>query len=97
MLRSVGITSSLLGKRGLSFVAAESSCRYNSSARFDDVLTVRVRIVRIGNNSVAYTSAINKGRTVIAEGRVTDVMVDRTGKRSKIPPDVRKKLSRYAK
>lgn len=97
MLRSLGIMSALLGKRGLRFVAVESSCRYNSSAKFDDILTVSVRITRIGNSSVAYMNTIKKGRTVIAEGRVTYVMVDRTGRPSKIPPDVRKRLSRYAK
>lgn len=97
MLRSVGINSSLLGKRGLSFVAAESSCRYYASARLDDVLTATVRIMRIGDNSVVYQNTIKKEKKVIADGRVIDVMVDRTGKPVKIPPDVKKRLSRYAK
>lgn len=95
MLRSLGIGPSILTSRGLGFVAAESSCTYHASARFDDLLIVRVEVIRIGNKSVTYVHTITKGRKRIAEGMVTDVMVDRTGRPKRIPADIGKKLSRH--
>lgn len=95
MLRSSGIAPAILSRRGLGFVAAESSCRYRASARFDDLLTVGVEVIRIGNKSVTYMHRITKGGKKIAEGTVTDVMVDRAGRPKKIPADIGKKLSRH--
>ncbi|MDV3244535.1 MAG: acyl-CoA thioesterase [Nitrososphaerales archaeon] len=94
LLRSLGIVPALLSRKGLGFVAAESSCRYHASARFDDLLTLGVEISRIGDNSITYTHTIKKGKRRIAEGRVIDVMVDRTGRSTKISPEIRRKLSR---
>ncbi len=93
LLRSLGIVPALLSRKGLDF-AAESSCRYHASARFDDFLTLGVEIARIGDNSITYTHTIKKGNTRIAEGRVIDVMVDRAGRSTKISPEIRRKLSR---
>jgi acyl-CoA thioester hydrolase len=94
LLRTLGITPAVLQRRGMGFVAGESTCRYHASAKFDDVLTVAVRVARIGNSSVAYLHSISKGKTRIAEGRVTDVLVDTAGKPLKIPQDIRRKLQR---
>ncbi|MDV3293147.1 MAG: acyl-CoA thioesterase [Nitrososphaerales archaeon] len=95
MLRSSGIAPSILSRRGLGFVAAESSCTYHASARFDDLLTVAVEIIRIGDKSVTYMHTITKGRKRIAEGTVTDVMVDRAGRPKRMPEDIGKKLSHF--
>jgi acyl-CoA thioester hydrolase len=92
LLRSAGLNPGYLTERRLGFVAAESSCRYLSSARFDDYLTLRVWIERVGRSSVTYHHVIMKGRTKVAEGRVTDVMVDREGEPTEIPTEVRKRL-----
>ncbi len=96
MLRKAGITLSFLKTRRLGFVAAESNCRYLSSARFDDVLSLGVKISKIGNSSVEYVHEIRKGKSTVARGKVTDVLVGSTGQPVKIPPDVRERLSRYA-
>ncbi|MDV3277136.1 MAG: acyl-CoA thioesterase [Nitrososphaerales archaeon] len=95
MLRTMGITPALLRKRGMGFVAGESTCRNHASAKFDDVLTVAIQVARVGNSSVTYLHTISKGKTRIAEGRVTDVLVDEGGKPLKIPPDMKKKLLRH--
>lgn len=95
MLREVGIDLSFLKRRGLGFVAAESSCRYLSSAKFDDLLTLEVRVSRVGGSSVTYEHKISKGRTRVAEGRVTDVLVGLGGKPARIPDDIRERLLRF--
>ncbi len=95
LLRELGITLRSLKKRDLGFVAARSSCRYHSSASFDDLLTLRVGVVSVGRTSVTYGHDIRKGRTKIAEGEVVDVMVNPKGKPVPIPADIRRQLARF--
>ena len=95
MLREAGVTIGLLKKRHLGFVAAEAKCRYLSSAKFDDLLTLKVRVSKIGSTSVEYYHAVMRGREEVAEGKVTDVMVGKSGRPAKIPDDIRDRLSRY--
>ncbi len=95
LLRKIGINHSFLKKRRLGFVAAEAQCRYHSSAKFDDVLTLGVSIERIGRSSVVYSHRIKKGRTTVAEGRVTDVMVRSDRRPVRMAADIRSRLSRY--
>lgn len=94
MLRAAGVTNELLKNKGFGFVAAEASCRYRASARFDDVLSLRVKVEKMGTSSVTYAHEITKGRELIAEGRVTDVLVADGGRPSKIPEELRTMLSR---
>lgn len=96
MCRGVGVTLSLLRRRGLSFVAAESGCRYFGSARFDDLLSLRVGVASVGRSSVVYSHIIARGRRKLAEGRVVDVMVDLKGKPTPVPEDVRRRLAKYS-
>ena len=96
MLRKEGITLKFLRERRLGFVAGEASCRYLSSARFDDLLTLRVGVARMGNSSVTYHHEVFRGKEEVAIGRVADVLVGPKGKPVKIPEDVRKMLSRYS-
>ena len=97
LLRAAGATIGFLKKRGLGFVAAESRCRYLSSARFDEVLTLSVHVSRVGSSSVEYAHLVKRGGKKVAEGKVTDVMVGKGGKPTKIPQDVRERLLRYKK
>ncbi len=96
LLRRMGITLSLLTRRGLGFVAAEASCRYHSSGRFDELLTLDVSVAKLGVSSVTYSHKIRRGRVLVAEGRVTDVMVDARREPVEIPAEFRKKLSTFA-
>jgi acyl-CoA thioester hydrolase len=96
MLRKLGITLDYLRQKNFLFVAAEALCRYRSSARFDDVLTLGVRVERVGSSSVTYAHEITKGGVVLAEGKVTDVLVGEGGKPSKITDEMREMLQRYS-
>jgi len=96
MLRAAGITLGYLNRKGLGFVAVESGCRYFSSAKFDDALTASVSVAKIGTSSVTYSHIVSNGRRKIAEGTVSDVLVGRDKKPTRIPEEVRRMLSRYA-
>lgn len=93
MLREVGLTLSAMKTRRLGFVAASSSCRYHSSAKFDEVLTLQAWVARLGRTSVTYGHKILKGRKLVAEGEVVDVLVGRDGRPAAIPHDIRKMLA----
>jgi acyl-CoA thioester hydrolase len=95
MLRKAGITARFLKSRGVGFVAGESVCRYLSSARFDEVLDLGVKVSRVGNSSVEYAHTITRGRTKVAEGKVTDILVGVDGKPKGIPDDIRSMLSKF--
>jgi acyl-CoA thioester hydrolase len=94
MLRKAGITLPYLRKRKLGFVAAEATCRYLESARMDDLLTLKVKVARIGESSITYSHEISRGRTTIARGSVTDVMVS-AGRPARIPEDMKERLSGF--
>ncbi|MCF7805236.1 MAG: acyl-CoA thioesterase [Candidatus Marinimicrobia bacterium] len=79
-------------KFNLEMVLVESHCVYKKPARFDDLLTVRVRIGDIGRSSfkVFYEITRNSTDDVIAEIRTHHVCVDRDSfKPVSIPEAVR--------
>lgn len=96
MLREAGVTPQYLIRKRLGFVAAEVACRYLSSARFDEVLRLDVRVEKVGRSSVTYSHEITKNGAKVATGRVTDVMVGAGGRPATIPEAIRKKLARYS-
>ena len=95
MLRSAGITLASLKRKGLAFVAAEVSCRYLASARFDEELKLSVAVSKIGRTSVEYSHRIAHGKREVAEGRVTDVLVGQDGKPAKLTEDLKRRLAKY--
>lgn len=92
MLRKAGITYSYLKGRKLGFVAGQVKCSYHSSAKFDDLLSLEVWVSRIGKTSVTYDHRIGRGKSVLAEGSVTDVLVRENGRPSKIEGELRRRL-----
>ncbi|MDJ0269950.1 MAG: acyl-CoA thioesterase [Aigarchaeota archaeon] len=97
LLRELGITSDYLQRLGLHFVAAEASCRYFGSARFDELLQVKTWISKLGNSSIRYEHIIereNDGQKLV-HGFVVDVLVDADGRPVSLPAEMREKLSKY--
>jgi 4-hydroxybenzoyl-CoA thioesterase/acyl-CoA thioester hydrolase len=78
MLRSLGI-SVLPRETGDPAVPAvtwpriSASCQYASAARFEDLLTITVRVARIGTTSVEYHFRFTRGDGLIADGKITTV------------------------
>jgi len=68
-------------------VLAHASVDFRASARFDDLLTVWVRLDRVGQSSFAFAYRIERGETLVCEARTVHVTVDRQT-RAKLPvPD----------
>ena len=94
MLRGLGVTQEYLTDRGLQFYAAQASCKYHASARFDETLKVKSWISEIGRKSVSYRHKIlrEKNSELIVDGRITDVLVNRKSKPAQLPNELTMKL-----
>jgi len=74
LLRSVGLSVIAKDSSGtITWPRVRATCDFQSAARFEDVLTIEVRIARIGKKSVTYRHRfILEGRDV-ASGEMTAV------------------------
>ncbi|GAA2593726.1 thioesterase family protein [Actinomadura fulvescens] len=81
---------------GYDLVVAESRIRYRDGARFDELMDVRMPVVRLGTTSMIVRPEFRVGERLIADGEVRHVFIDPPTKRKKeIPPDVRLALESY--
>ncbi len=71
-------------------VVAEVACRYHASIAFPDVVTVGLRVARLGTSSVRYELAIfrNEEDVASAEGYFVHVFVQRGAQRPVPIPDI---------
>jgi acyl-CoA thioester hydrolase len=63
-------------ERGVDAVVAEANIRFRSPARYDDVLELRARIVRLGTTSLTTEIDVVRDGEVLVEGRLRHVFVD---------------------
>jgi acyl-CoA thioester hydrolase len=72
-------------------VVAEASCRYKRPARFDDLLTIRTRVVEAQRRTVRFAYEIfNDAGELIATGETLHVICDHTGRPKSLPEKYRK-------
>ncbi len=84
-------------ERGVDAVVAEATARFRAPARFDDVLTLRCQVTRIGTTSMTTRIEVLRGEDLLVEGRLQHVCVDaRTWKKTELPDWVRAGLLRFA-
>lgn len=73
------------------------SCEYHGPARFEDEITLKLRVTKVGGKSLSYEVDFLNGETLLAKGKLTSVCVALqadTFKAIAIPESVRGKLSR---
>ncbi len=76
-----------LHEAGFDIVLVHAGCDFRSSARFDDPLTVWVRLAHVGQSSFGFAYHIERGDTLICTAKTVHVTIDRKT-RQKIPiPD----------
>ena len=72
-------------------VVAEAHCRYKRSARFDDLLTVRTRIIESKRRMVKFGyEIVNQDGEQIATGETVHVICDRQGRPKSLPEKYRR-------
>ncbi|HWG57596.1 MAG TPA: thioesterase family protein [Candidatus Acidoferrales bacterium] len=73
-------------------VVAEASCRYKRPARFDDLLTIRTRILEAQRRTVRFGYELfnQSSGEMIATGETLHVICDRLGRPKALPEKYRK-------
>lgn len=73
-------------------VVAEASCRYKRPARFDDLLTIRTRVIEAQRRTIRFGYEILNAESggVVATGETVHVICDRTGRPKSLPEKYRK-------
>jgi acyl-CoA thioester hydrolase len=100
-LRSRGISPDLAyrnRKRNYGFPVVATRCRYRSPVRFDDLLSLRTRIVRVERNGAVFGFSLFRtveGKDVLAaEGTVSCRAIDASWKPIALPAELSSALSR---
>ncbi len=91
LLRAGGVAYSDLEAEGVLFVVAKCSAKFIAPARYDDVLVLSTRIVRMGAARIdhAYELTRKDGGQLLCTAETTLACVDRTGRIIAIPDFVR--------
>lgn len=72
--------------RHLSFPRVNAECNYRSAIRFEEVIEIEVKVLRIGTKSVTYGFQFQRGETRVADGEVTAVCCE-FGRNHEGPPE----------
>ena len=101
LLRHLGtsVTSDLGDGWHVSWPRVHVECDYRGSARFEDCLTIQVRVERLGDRSVTYAFDFTRGEQSLASGKLVAVCCKvRPGKpleSMEIPAELKSQLQKY--
>lgn len=98
-LREMGVgLRQMEEEEDLRMAVVEARCTYRAVARFDDILTVRTSVDKLGNKSLTFLYEIVRkeeanSETLIVTGHTVQCFIDRSGAAVPLPERVRKVLS----
>ena len=85
MLRAAGGSYRQVEEEGEFVVVVRADVKYRSSARYDDVLNVRMEVTKIGRAKVEHHYQIDRAGQLITEATLTLAVIDRDGNVLPIP------------
>lgn len=88
LLRQGGFSYRDLEERGFFFVVAKLACKFRKPARFDDLLTLHVRIARQRTARIDHTYQLYRGSELLCEAETTLACIDRQGRIVPIPAEL---------
>lgn len=96
MMRELGTShSEMIETEELSFAVSRCEVDYLKSARLDDLLEVRTRIVEVGGATLDALQVIRRNQDDVARLKVRLACVNRDGRARRIPASVRAALTRF--
>lgn len=84
-LRAAGGDYRAIEESGLYMVIVKAACRYIQPARYDDLLRLRTRTVRVTAAKIEHEYEVYRGEDLLARGETTLACVDRTGRVQRVP------------
>lgn len=88
LLRQSGTRYRDLEERGILFVVVKLECRFRKPARYDDELSIRVRVVRQTRARIDHAYHAYREGVLLCEATSVLACVDREGKPTAIPEDI---------
>lgn len=97
MLRSLDFSYKALEASGVMMPVLELKCKYIRPARYDDILTIKVKIEQKPSTRMIFQYEVfNQDNTLLNIGETTLVFIDmKTSKVCEMPPVMQNLLSRY--
>lgn len=97
-IRSSGMPYREMEERGIALAVAEAEIRYQSPARYDDMIRVETVISRVASRTVTFDYVISNAESgeALATARTVLVSLDRDHRVVTLPRDVRDLLARDA-
>ena len=93
---AVGVPYTDWERRSVLLMVGELTCRYRRPARYDEEVTVRVRVAEVASRRVVFEYRVEgPDGAVLAEGETRHVVVNRaTGRPTVLPQELRASLNR---
>lgn len=98
LIRQLGMTYAEMERRGVLLAVADAQLRYHASARYDDLVRIVTRLTGVRSRMVTFAYDIRRvapdGRDGerLARASTTLVSIDRDGKPTALPPEMRTML-----
>jgi acyl-CoA thioester hydrolase len=97
-IRQLGMPYRDMERQGVALAVAEAAIRYLASARYDDVVRVTTRVAAVRSRTVTFDYVIQNAQSAerLATASTKLVSLDRSGRLSALPGEVRGLLERGA-
>lgn len=93
-VRSVGVDQvRLRDETGVVFAVRRIEADYHAPARFDDVVQVQTRVIKVSGARIVLSQDVVRDGTLLFASLVTLVALSTSGKPARLPADVRQSLS----
>lgn len=89
MLRSLGRSQIDLDRWGVGFPVYEAHTRYRKPAGYEDLLDVHVHVDQLRAASMRFVYEVRRGGELLADGWTLHACVDREGRPTRIPGELR--------
>ena len=83
-------------KTGVDWRLVKQTCEWKAPGRYDDVLDIRVRTIKIGTTSFVLATEFHRDGALLVTAETVYVMVDRAGAKQPVPERYRAILERGA-
>ena len=78
-LAQMGYSYRELEAEGIFLPVTESNCQYKSSARYDDLLTIKTQVTKIKGARLVFAYQVLRGEELLAVGTTVHAFVDEKG------------------
>jgi acyl-CoA thioester hydrolase len=93
LLRAAGGNYRQMEQEGALVVVVKTQCRYHRPARYDDVVRVQTKIVRVTAAKIEHEYRILRGEELLAVGQATLAVINREGRVQMTPEWMRSPAS----